>query len=142
MSNPSDNPYQAPSSEGVDLADQLLLNQNLLGTAVGTVSGLVPGLIVAALLAQYPFVAFLIPGIAAGLLARFCGRGIEFKHALLCALLTFLVSAAFQYYLFQNLSSILVLIPSAIVAAYLSKRRLKRDESDAIYRRLTLKKSE
>ena len=138
--NNKENPYQAPKAETIDLAERLIAEQNMAGVIIGTLSGLVPACLLATFFFHIPFVAFTIPGIFGGVFARFIGRGIELKYQLACSTTVFICMLIIQATIIHSARWFLFSLVSSVIAGLLSKRSLKREESDALYKRLVLNK--
>ncbi len=121
----------------VELRDRLLAQQSIAGTFLGSIAGAVPGfaLYLAIISANVvPIIAYVIPGVAVGLGARFVGRGIDSVHTWIAAAVVVTGIGLCQAYLgFQAFEAAFSLLNAAL-AGYFAKRSLTLEQDKALYR--------
>ncbi|MEL7538684.1 MAG: hypothetical protein AAFZ58_08120 [Pseudomonadota bacterium] len=126
-----------PQNPEAELRDKLLSQQSTLGTLLGSIAGAVPGfaLYFAVLsMGRIPIIAYVLPGVAVGLGAKFVGRGIDPIHAWIAAGVTVAAIAACQVLLGFHPLELAFSLPNAFIAGYLGKRSLSLEEDKSLYR--------
>ncbi|MEO1034037.1 MAG: hypothetical protein AAFX44_00630 [Pseudomonadota bacterium] len=83
---------------------------------------------------RVPIIAYVLPGVAVGLGAKFVGRGIDPIHAWIAAGVTVAAIAACQVLLGFYPLELAFSLPNAFIAGYLGKRSLSLEEDKSLYR--------
>ncbi|WMS86171.1 hypothetical protein [Pleionea litopenaei] len=129
-------PYQSSETTEISLADQLISEQNIWGTALGTFIGAFPGMLAYLLLLSFPMfavVCYVVPGLSMGLFASFMGRGLTKIHRVVSALTGLVILLGIGYLLQLTSATIGLTLINCVIAAMLANRFLTREQADAVF---------
>ncbi len=138
----TDNAYSTPQAnlenddEKIVILRRLIKEQSIIGVVVGTFLGLVPSLALMMLIATQgyiPIITWLIPGIAAGLFVKFCGRPFDSSLRIIPGAVTLLLIATIFFAMGVNPFYYLLAIVNGLIASAISRRTLTLDEERVLY---------
>lgn len=131
-------PFKSSDTSDISLADLLISEQNIWGTALGTLIGFTSGFMLYAFFFPNPqnffevVASYFIPGLSMGLFANFMGRGITVKHRLVvlgCGLILFIIADL----ILEGTVSFGLMTANLMSAALISNRFLTREQSNAVF---------